>query len=120
MALVFRGDLPEMTRAKSEVQAAHAAFEAAVNLAKDNPDLLAAYMADNQPKIGLEAEGQEHLLKIVEKAKKREVPVTVITDAGRTIFEGPTMTCAIIGPMSKTDSNSITRGTRMRDKEPSQ
>jgi len=117
MVLVFRADLPEMTRGKSEVQAAHAAFTAGVRLAIDEPHLVNRYLAAGQPKICIEVDDEPQLTWIVEKARARGVHVETVRDQGRTVFAGPTMTCAIMGPMSKTDSNFITRGTRMRDRE---
>ena len=118
MALIFRADLDAMTRGKSEGQACHAGFEAGVLLARNDPDLADRYLADNQPKIVLEIPDIEGLHKAVAKAQKRGVRVVAITDLGRTCFDGPTMTCALIGPMTKTDSNAITRGTEMRDPPP--
>lgn len=115
MLLVMRGDLVEMPRGKSEVQATHAGFLSCVKLAQTHPDLLKAYLDHNQPKIGLEADDEAHLLEIVARAEKRGVPYVTITDAGRTIFGEPTLTCALIGPMTKTDSNAISRKVRMRD-----
>lgn len=116
MIIAFRGDLTEMTRGKSEVQAAHAAFSAGVRLAVDKPLLVNQYLAAGQPKICVEVENEDHLNKVIERAHKRGASVETVRDEGRTIFNGPTLTCAIIGPISKTDSNAITRGTRMRDK----
>ena len=117
MVLAIRGDLDEMTRGKSEIQAAHAAFAAGVVLSRTHPDLVQRYLADGQPKIGVEVNDEMHLRAIIARAEKRGVQVSMIKDQGRTIFTGETVTCAIIGPMSKTDSNAVTRGTRMRDKE---
>lgn len=118
MALIFRADLDKMTRGKSEGQACHAGFEAGVLLARSDPGLADRYLADGQPKIVLEIPDIEGLHKAVAKAQKRGVNVLAITDLGRTCFDGPTMTCALIGPMSKTDSNAITRGTELRDPPP--
>ena len=118
MALVFRADLDAMTRGKSEGQACHAGLEAGILLARQDPDLADRYMADGQPKVVLEIPDLEGLERVVAKAHKRGVRVVTITDLGRTCFDGPTRTCALIGPMSKTDSNAITRGTTMRDPAP--
>lgn len=116
MALVFRADLDAMTRGKSEGQACHAGLEAGVLLAREAPELADAYLADGQPKVVLETPDLAGLEKCVAKARSRGVRVTLITDLGRTCFDGETTTCALIGPMSKTDSNAVTRGTTMRDR----
>lgn len=114
MALVFRGDLDSMTRGKSEGQAAHAAFELAVMLMMSDPAKARAYLDGGQPKIVVETPDMTGLEKVVARAQARGVPLVIITDQGRTCFPEPTTTCALIGPMSKTDSNAVTRGTRMR------
>jgi peptidyl-tRNA hydrolase len=118
MALVFRADLTAMTRGKSEGQACHAGLEAGILLARADPELADRYMADGQPKVVLETPDLESLRTIIARAEKRGVRITMITDLGRTCFPEPTVTCALIGPMSKTDSNAITRKTRMRDRDP--
>lgn len=115
MALIFRADLDAMTRGKSEGQACHAGFEAGMLLVREDPALADAYLADGQPKVVLETPDLAGLDKAIAKARSRKVRVTMITDLGRTCFDGPTVTCALIGPMSKTDSNAITRGTILRD-----
>lgn len=116
MALVFRADLDTMTRGKSEGQACHAGLEAGILLAREMPELADAYLADGQPKVVLETPDLAGLEKCVTKARSRGLRVTLITDLGRTCFDGKTTTCALIGPMSKTDSNAVTRGTIMRDR----
>lgn len=115
MALVFRADLDEMTRGKSEGQACHAGFEAGMALARTDPDMADLYLSQGQIKSVLETPDLASLEKIVARAEKRGVRCTAITDLGLTCFDGPTRTCVLIGPMSRTDSNSITRGTSMRD-----
>jgi peptidyl-tRNA hydrolase len=117
MALIFRADLPEMTRAKSEIQAAHAATDLVYELMQTTPDLMHRYMRTVRKKINAEVEGEAALTIIRDKAAKRGVPCKVIEDAGLTIFNGPTVTCLILGPMNKTDSNALTRNTEMRDRE---
>jgi peptidyl-tRNA hydrolase len=118
MALVFRGDLGVMTRGKSEGQAAHAACELTTLMMMSDPARMHAYLDSGQTKVVLETPDKAGLDAVIAKADRRGVPFVAITDAARTCFKVPTMTCVLIGPMSKTDSNSITRGTKMRDREP--
>lgn len=109
--VVFRSDLPEMTRAKGEVQFGHAV---AGVLHEAGWAAFTEYVADNQPKICMEADSLDDLRAMQAKAAKRGVPSFMVTDAAHTVFAEPTTTCLGIGPMSKTDGNSITRGARMR------
>ena len=112
--VVYRADLPEMTRAKGEVQFGHAVASVLVQCMESRPELVRQYMADNQPKIAMEVDGINDLLKIKDKAEKRGVPCFLVTDAAHTVFSEPTVTTLGLGPMTKTDGNSLTRGARMR------
>lgn len=103
IAVVFRSDL-EMPRGKSEVQFGHAV----------SPLITPEYMESSQMKLSLEVPGVIDLMGLVETAKRRGVPYYVVVDAGRTVFTEPTITCVGFGPMDKTDSNSITRGAKLR------
>lgn len=116
IVVIFRADLPMLTRAKGEVQSAHAAASVLWETMKIDPELARKYMEDdNQPKIIMEVQTLDELLKIKEKAKKRGVVHALITDAAHTVFDTPTTTCIGIGPVYKTDCNSITRDAKMRD-----
>lgn len=126
--IVFRADLPEMTRAKGEVQAAHAVASLLYKeLWLTNPvkgevaDRWEKYMGDfdalvteGQIKIAMEVDDQAALTRVYERALLRDVPVVCIQDAGRTVFKEPTVTCLAFGPCTKTDGNAIARGARMR------
>jgi peptidyl-tRNA hydrolase len=112
--VVFRSDLPEMTRAKGEVQFGHAVASVMFSAMQVEPSVVEQYMSENQIKLNMEVDGLEALLKIQEKATKRGVNHFVVTDAAHTVFEKPTITAIGLGPMSKTDGNALTRDARMR------
>lgn len=114
MVLVFRADLPQMLRGKSEIQAAHGAVKLAHRLTKSDEQLMDEYLAQNQPKVNVEVNDLEGIHKIIRKAENRGIHYELVQDAGNTVFEGPTYTCAIFGPTSSTNSNALTRDTRMR------
>jgi peptidyl-tRNA hydrolase len=114
MVIVYRADLPEMTRAKGEIEAGHGFARLIFNLMKENPELVEAYMADNQPKLNMEVPDLGALRKIQEKATARGVPNFLVEDAGYTVFNGPTITCLVMGPMNKTNGNALTRDAKMR------
>lgn len=111
VVVIYRADLPEMTRAKGEVQFGHAI---AGVFTRCDMETLHLYLDSPQTKISMEVDDEAAFLKIINKATSRAVPYYVVTDAGRTVFDGPTVTCIGVGPMSKTDSNAICRGARMR------
>lgn len=96
-----------MPLGKSEVQFGHAVAQ----LIHKRSDLVEAYMRGPQMKVSL---GTKDLDAVLVRANSRGIPAVVITDAGRTVFNTPTTTCVGLGPMSKPDSNYVTRGTTMR------
>jgi len=51
-----------------------------------------------QTKITLAAKDEKELVDIYQAAKDAGLSVELITDAGRTEFDGPTKTCICIGP----------------------
>lgn len=115
MIVVFRADLPEMTRAKGEVQFGHAICSCIAEAFEKDPDLVRQYLSENQTKLCMEVDNLEALKKIKKNAEKRGVIHALITDAAHTVFDHPTTTCIGLGPMSKTDGNSLTRDARMRE-----
>jgi peptidyl-tRNA hydrolase len=121
MYIVFRADLPEMTRAKGEVQAAHAAASLIYSVLRIDPDLVATYMgefdsivSEGQAKICMEVNDGADLIVTADRAFRRGVPFVRIQDAAHTVFDKPTFTCVAFGPCTKTEGNSIARKARMR------
>lgn len=84
--IVMRRDLM-MPRGKEIAQACHAviALRGVIGIAI----------------IGVRAESEEHLHAVVDAAKAVGVRTAIVTDAGRTVFNEPTVTCAAIGPVEK-------------------
>jgi peptidyl-tRNA hydrolase, PTH2 family len=63
-----------------------------------------------QTKITLKVDGEKALMEIFQKAKAAGVFVELITDAGRTEFDGPTKTCLALGPDTADKIDKITGG----------
>jgi len=60
-------------------------------------------------KICVTVNSEEELLEIVKKAKDAKLPVALITDSGKTEFNGvPTNTCCAIGPDDVSKIDEIT------------
>jgi len=110
IAVVFRADL-DMPRGKSEVQFGHAMT---MLIAKYDLVNFVEYFDSDHMKLSMEVDGLSDIEDIAFKAEKRAVPFAIVTDAGRTVFAEPTITCIGIGPMNKTDCNALTRNARMR------
>ena len=114
IVVIYRADLPEMTPGKAEIQYGHATASVLYKAMLRDPERVARYMAENQVKVSLEVATLDDLLKIEKKANARGVVNELITDAAFTVFKEPTTTCIGLGPMSKTDSNALTRGATKR------
>ena len=112
--VVLRADLLQMTRGKGEVQFGHAVASCLVQAMQQQPELVARYLVENQTKIAMEVDTLDALMRIREKAEKRGVNYALITDAAHTCFNEPTITCIGLGPMTKTDGNTLTRDALMR------
>lgn len=110
IAVVFRADL-DMPRGKAEVQFGHAV---AILMHQQFPYGAVGYMNGSQLKLSMEVDGMSGIEAIAKMAERRGVPYAVVTDAGRTVFGEPTVTCIGLGPMNKTDCNALTRKARMR------
>jgi len=113
MVVIYIADIPEMTRAKGEIQFGHAVV-GCISQLDQNSSIVKDYVRDDQLKLAMEVDSVEELKIIQQKAWIRGVATCLITDAARTCFSEPTITCLGLGPMSKSDSNALTRKARMR------
>lgn len=65
-------------------------------------------------KITLQCENEKELVELYQKAKQAGLPCALITDAGRTEFNGvPTKTCLGIGPASAEEIDKITGNLKL-------
>ena len=103
MYLVVRGDI-EMPLGKALGQAGHGFCTALIQLmVPDGPfipdqELVARYYKDNQPKIVVKCKNLAALLRAEQECKDANINYFLVTDAGRTHFPEPTVTCMAIGP----------------------
>lgn len=117
--IVFRKDLPDMTRAKGEIQAAHAVaglmYKVMTNPKYGKVNPIDHWMAnDLQLKVLMEVPDRVGIEEIRKRAEQRLVNYVVIEDRGYTVFKEPTVTCIAVGPCTKTNGNMILRGAEMR------
>ena len=109
MVAVFRADLP-LPEGKLAAQAGHAFLGAWCKTYNDRPGMAIDYANGAQVKIVLLTANLGELFRVQEKAEGRLVATYLVVDAARTVLPEPTITVLGIGPMTKTDSNAITRG----------
>jgi len=109
--IIIRKDL-KMRRGKEIAQGSHAsmAFLLPPNqVVGDEVDDLVEWLKGGQTKICLQVHSEEELLELNKKAKEMGLRSHIITDAGRTEFNGvPTKTCLAIGPNETEKINEVT------------
>lgn len=96
--IVIRTDIT-MTSGKRCSQAAHASLTAYVDNVKTFSEIENLWFKGSQTKITCKIKSLEELLAIYNKAKKQNIPCSLIEDEGRTCFNGEkTVTAIAIGP----------------------
>lgn len=97
---IMRSDLNAPV-GKLMAQAGHAFVGCVVNCPQK---ILIDYINDgSQPKIVLKAKNERVLHRATNECKELGIPCYLVTDAGRTVFTEPTVTCLGIGPVAKQD-----------------
>ena len=79
---------------KLVVQGCHAV----VGVLEEKPKLLKEWRESRCKKVCLQVDGEEELKDLEAKAKCAGLKTYLVTDAGLTEFDGPTVTCLAIGP----------------------
>lgn len=104
--IIVRTDL-HMGTGKIAAQVAHASMKALLeNFEHPN---IKEWLAGPFAKIVVKADSEEELFSIMHNATEAGLITTMITDAGRTEFNGvPTNTCIAVGPASDEDLNPVT------------
>lgn len=110
--IVLRKDLG-MRRGKEIAQGAHASMKATLdNL--DHPDVQ-AWLSGNFTKIAVTCDSEDELISLYQQAKDQNMVCALITDAGRTEFNGvPTKTALAIGPAANDKIDKITGHLKLR------
>jgi peptidyl-tRNA hydrolase, PTH2 family len=93
-AILVRNDL-KLPKGKMAAQAAHASVEAVFRADKE---LVKAWRLEGMGKIVVKVADEKELYKYLQQAKDDGIATAVITDAGHTVVEPGTVTCAGIGP----------------------
>jgi PTH2 family peptidyl-tRNA hydrolase len=92
--ILAREDL-KMDKGKLAVQVAHASVEAVL---KSDKKAVSSWRSEGMMKAVLKASGEKELFKYKQMAEDSGMTTALITDAGRTFFKEPTITCLGIGP----------------------
>ena len=84
-------------RGKLAAQAGHAYLHSFWDAQENFPDLAKAYRRDLARKICMVVPTTNDLLSLLDLYE--DYPRSLVTDAGFTVFDGPTVTCLGIGPV---------------------
>ena len=94
-AILVRMDL-QLPKGKLASQVAHASVESVLKSSKEKVE---AWHEEGMAKIILKVSDVQVLKQYHQKAKAAKLVAVLITDAGKTVFNGnPTITCVGIGP----------------------
>jgi PTH2 family peptidyl-tRNA hydrolase len=111
--ILMRKDL-KMRRGKEIAQGSHASMSFLLKGESPNNKDVKKWMETGQTKICLQIHSEEELLEIYQQALNLGLRANIITDAGRTEFNGvPTKTCVAIGPNESNDIDKITRHLKL-------
>lgn len=107
--IIVRKDL-KLPKGKLGAQTAHAAVEAVM---KSDKKVVKGWRSQGMKKVVLAVKDKDELYKIVQQGKDLGLITATITDAGRTIVEPGTVTCAALGPYIEEEIDSVTGNLKM-------
>ncbi len=108
-AILVRIDL-KMEKGKLVAQGSHASVETVLKSNKYNVD---EWRSEGMKKIVLKVADKKELLQYKKKADDSNLVTALITDAGMTFFDKPTITCLGIGPDDDEKIDSITKDLKL-------
>jgi len=107
--ILVRVDL-KMSKGKAISQACHASVDAVL---KSDKKILEEWRKEGMKKIILKASSLEELKDYQKKANNAKLKTALVTDAGRTFFKTPTITCLAIGPDKEPKIDKVTGKLKM-------
>lgn len=102
--VLIRDDL-KLPKGKACAQVAHASVEC---ILKGDAGVVRKWRDEGMPKIVLKVADEKELVAYFQKAKDKKIVCSLITDAGRTVVEPGTKTCAGIGPADEKEIDLLT------------
>jgi PTH2 family peptidyl-tRNA hydrolase len=114
MYLVWRNDLA-IPFGKALGQSGHAFVSAVIIADRHDRDLVDLYLLHSQPKIVVKCKNLDALLRAKTECDAIEMNCYLVTDAGRTVFPEPTVTCLAIGPCYRDELPKFIRRMQLLD-----
>lgn len=105
-AIIVRSDL-DMGKGKTAGQVAHAAVMGYARVSAKEPEMAEEWENSGQKKIVLKIAGEKEFFALFEKIK-REIPCSMVQDAGMTQLDPGTATCFAIGPWDAAEIDKFT------------
>ena len=105
-----------MRRGKEIAQGAHASLASVYKIEDSNKDALyyKAWKEHSFAKICTTVDSERDLLEVINRCDYLGIPAVLITDSGRTEFNGePTNTCIGIGPYWSFEIDQVTSHLRL-------
>lgn len=108
MYIVFPRELL-MPPGKLAAQAGHAAVDSWIDSVcyKDRLDVCKAWRENGGAKICVAVQNVSDLHTIHHQMIEHQMPCALVEDAGHTVFAGPTVTCIGVGPLWRSESESL-------------
>lgn len=104
--IIMRKDL-NMRKGKMVAQGAHASLKATLN--NLNHPSVKEWLGSAFAKICVYVDSEEELFQVLNAAKKKKLITALITDSGKTEFNGvPTNTCIAVGPATDEELDGVT------------
>lgn len=105
----------KMSPGKLAVQAAHASLEAALAALRSPVwrEWLEAWISQGMKKVVVRGGGEEDLRRIYGECVEKEMPCSMVRDAGRTELEPGTLTAVALGPAPARLVDQITGGLQL-------
>jgi len=107
--ILVREDL-KLPRGKTAAQVSHASLEAAMKSSKNK---LEKWKSEGSKKVILSVKDKEELFKYKDKAKKLNLKIALIKDAGRTFLKESDYTCLGIGPDEESKIDKVSRDLKL-------
>ncbi len=95
--ILVRTDI-EMSKGKLAVQVAHASVSALMEALKRKREWVEEWLEKGQKKVVLKVTSLRELMSLYEEAKRFDLPVSLVADAGLTELPEGTITAVGIGP----------------------
>jgi PTH2 family peptidyl-tRNA hydrolase len=110
-AIIIRSDL-QMGKGKIAAQVSHASLSSYKKCEREDAHSAREWEEEGQKKIVLKVGSEEELLSLFEQMKK-EIPCSLIRDAGHTQLEPGSITCFGAGPADEAKINKYTKGLKL-------